>query len=96
MSGEKVCVNVLFFAAARELTGVNSTDLTITSETNLHTILQDIINVYNNLSEIREGVILSVNQEYLQSEENIVLNTGDEIAVIPPISGGNVFLIVLV
>ena len=40
------------------------------------------------LNEIKSNLILAVNQEYIGAEESVLLKTGDEVAVIPPISGG--------
>ena len=40
------------------------------------------------LSVISENLILSLNEEYLSRDSVIDAADGDEIAVIPPISGG--------
>ena len=40
------------------------------------------------LSVISENLILSLNEEYLSGDSVIDAADGDEIAVIPPISGG--------
>ena len=40
------------------------------------------------LSLLRESVIVAVNQEYTDKEQVIHLKAGDEVAIIPPISGG--------
>lgn len=48
-----------------------------------------IFTIFCSLSAISGNLILALNQEYLERDsENIRLNAGDEIAVIPPISGG--------
>ncbi|CAL1277926.1 unnamed protein product [Larinioides sclopetarius] len=51
-------------------------------------LLQQILNTCKNLQPIAENVILAVNEEYVDKSENILLKNGDEIAVIPPLSGG--------
>jgi molybdopterin converting factor small subunit len=45
---------------------------------------------FHDLESISGSFILAVNQEYVSEEEtSIFLQPGDEVAVIPPISGGN-------
>ena len=40
------------------------------------------------LDEIKSNLIIAVNQEYVGTEDTVQLKAGDEVAVIPPISGG--------
>lgn len=40
------------------------------------------------LAVLKGRFVLSVNQEFVEKEQSVVLNPGDEIAIIPPISGG--------
>ena len=40
------------------------------------------------LSPLKGSVIVAVNQEYIDKEQVIHLKAGDEVAIIPPISGG--------
>ena len=40
------------------------------------------------LQSLGESVVLAVNQEYVDREQVLHLRPGDEVAVIPPISGG--------
>ena len=86
---ELISVNVLFFAGAKDLTGVESNILKISSNSSINRILEAIIEKYQSIQKIRNSVIIAVNQEYHSEEEIITLKEGDEIAVIPPISGGN-------
>jgi len=44
--------------------------------------------VYTSLSSIEDSVILAVNQEYITPDQTVQLKPGEEVAVIPPISGG--------
>jgi len=48
-----------------------------------HLLLQ-----YPSLAEIQGAFVLAVNQKYLGIDEEVPLGPGDEVAVIPPISGG--------
>ena len=43
---------------------------------------------YPQLEELRGSFVFSLNQEYLAPGEEQPLKGGDEVAVIPPISGG--------
>ncbi len=43
---------------------------------------------YPQLEELQGNFVLSLNQEYLGADEEQLLKSGDEVAVIPPISGG--------
>ena len=40
------------------------------------------------LSTIKDNLVLAHNEEYLDKDSRVNLREGDEIAVIPPISGG--------
>ena len=40
------------------------------------------------LKEVRGASILAVNQEYVDSSVPLSVKEGDEVAIIPPISGG--------
>ena len=40
------------------------------------------------LAPLRGSVLLAVNQSFVASQQQLQLGTGDEVAVIPPISGG--------
>ena len=40
------------------------------------------------LAQIEKSILIAINQEYVGSDQTVQLKAGDEIAVIPPISGG--------
>lgn len=43
---------------------------------------------YPQLEQLGGSFVLSLNQEYLAQGEEAALSAGDEVAIIPPISGG--------
>lgn len=53
-------------------------------------IKQSVLNysLWYRLQVIAENIILSLNEEYIDDNQQLTLREGDEVAVIPPISGG--------
>lgn len=83
----KVTVKVLLFAKAKELYGKKEGTFIVDSVIGYTELLQEIVQEYS-LSDIGGNIILAVNEEYLNRDEVVRLNSGDSIAVIPPLSGG--------
>lgn len=84
----RVAVRVLFFAHARELSGLSRTSLEVPQAITVRQLLDTICGQFN-LQKIRNCVILSVDEEYCDDlEQSLELRNDCEIAVIPPISGG--------
>ena len=84
-----VKVNVLFFAKVRELTNRSSVQLEITSKLSLKNLIDQVIFQYPSLEVLKENLIIALNQNYVNDlSEILVLKENDEIALIPPISGG--------
>jgi molybdopterin converting factor subunit 1 len=80
---------VLYFAAARDVAG-------ITSETfNLPNSLEDLTNILttkygHELRKILDHSLYAVNMDYIEKELEAkkILKDSDEVAIIPPVSGG--------
>lgn len=79
-------IKILFFAIARELAGKSDSILKVKSKISFEELRQNICNIFG-LEVIKNNIILAVNQEYVDSGD-IILNNNDELAVIPPLSGG--------
>lgn len=83
-----VPVNILFFAQARELSGVSRAVLQVPERILVRELLNLICDTFS-LQLIKDSVILSVDEEYCSDpEQRVTLRPNSEIAVIPPISGG--------
>ncbi|KAF5305732.1 hypothetical protein FQR65_LT07628 [Abscondita terminalis] len=80
-------VKLIFFAKARELVGQTQTTLQVDSTISYKDLHKTIIDKFQ-LTDIEKTVILSLNEEYCSANEILHLKKGDEIAVIPPLSGG--------
>jgi molybdopterin converting factor subunit 1 len=77
-------VNVLAFGIAKDIFGGSS----ITAELNGNTtadLKQSLENTYPRLKQLASYMV-AVNNEYAQDEG--ILTISDEIAIIPPVSGG--------
>ena len=85
-------IRVLFFAHAREITKTNEYELTfdrcegLCDGLSVSGLVRALESQFGGLRDIRGAYALAVNQEYVQ--ESDVVRVGDEVAVIPPISGG--------
>ncbi|XP_032886791.1 molybdopterin synthase sulfur carrier subunit isoform X5 [Amblyraja radiata] len=82
-------VTVLYFAKSAELSGIKSEVLSVPQQLTSLQLWQEIVNEHPRLGTIRDHVILAVRQVYIVlGDQLLFLEPGDEIAVIPPISGG--------
>jgi molybdopterin synthase sulfur carrier subunit len=81
-----ISVNVKLFAAARELTGLNETKLLLDEGATASKVVDHFVETHPPLSSWRNYIRLAVNSEYVDG--NHTLQDGDEVAIIPPVSGG--------
>jgi molybdopterin converting factor subunit 1 len=80
-------VRVLFFARAREVAGLSAAELHLDAGASTENLLQLLTAQYPGLDSVLRSCVLALNQEYLQGGPQ-ALKDGDEVAVIPPLSGG--------
>jgi molybdopterin converting factor subunit 1 len=82
----KITVKVLFFGRLRELTGLDEESV----EQPASATLSDVFDVYSarypQLAAFRPSLVASRNQEFATWDTR--LSPGDEIAFLPPVSGG--------
>ena len=81
-------VRVLFFAITRERTGCDVCELQVEEPASLADVRDAVLHEYPNLTEIEPYVRWAVNQVF-ESDFSRVVEDQDEIALIPPVSGGN-------
>lgn len=79
---------MLFFARSRELTGTAEAAVRLPAGATTAGLLAHLLEAYPALAEIQDAFVFSLNQEYLAPGQEEALKDGDEVAVIPPISGG--------
>jgi MoaD family protein len=81
-------IMIKFFAVMKKLVGRESMEIKIDSPTTLRDILNQVEKDIPKIREIiKEGrSLISINQE--MADENTIVNSGDEIAILPPFAGG--------
>ncbi|SOD98576.1 MoaD/ThiS family protein [Spirosoma fluviale] len=78
-------ISVLLFGITRDLTGQSAVSVPLAEGASVGDLLTQIHQKYPALAGIR-SLLIAVNGEYAESEQ--VLTRHDEVALIPPVSGG--------
>ncbi|HWF36463.1 MAG TPA: molybdopterin converting factor subunit 1 [Solirubrobacteraceae bacterium] len=76
-------VRIRLFASLRERAGTGEVELELPDEARVRDALAQLRSVTSDVP-----VVMAINQEY--ANEDAVLQAGDELALIPPVSGGSV------
>jgi molybdopterin converting factor subunit 1 len=84
--GWSLKVRVKFFASYREIVGQSDMVLELKDGTTVQMLVDCLKNRYERLGSLTDVIIASVNKKY--ARDDVVLNEGDEIALLPPVSGG--------
>ena len=79
-------VTVLFLASYREIAGTTSARIALAAGSTVAELVALICARYPNLPDA-DRIVAAVNNEY--REPDFVLDDGDEVALIPPVSGGS-------
>ena len=79
-------INVLFFASCREAIGMKEFVLDLDSGVTIAGIRTRIISQFPQLAGVSKALQFARNSEYVA--EDTPLYDGDEVAIIPPVSGG--------
>src|SRR5580704_1036771 len=80
-------VRVLFFGMLKDLAGRGSDLLTLPEQASLGDVFSHYEEIAPRLGELAPSIAISVNQEFTGPEAK--LKEGDEIAFLPPVSGGS-------
>lgn len=79
-------VTVLLFAAHRDLVGVSEVDVELSEGAKTVDLLSTLRSRGGAWATLPSTAALAVNQRY--ADEDTILKAGDEVALIPPVSGG--------
>ena len=80
-------VRVLFFGILKDFVGKNSETLSLPASATLEDVLHHYSEANSQLRQLLPSIAMSVNQEYTGLETK--LKEGDEVALLPPVSGGS-------
>jgi len=78
-------IQLLFFGITTDLVGKNSMLYNISDNTTVDELKRLLIAQFSTLKNLHEFAI-AVNEDY--AEDILILNDGDVVAIIPPVSGG--------
>jgi molybdopterin synthase catalytic subunit len=79
-------LTVRFFATYRDVAGKPQIAMEIADGASLGDLLELLYDAYPKLKKWSESIICSVNRKY--ADDDKVLEQGDEVALLPPVSGG--------
>ena len=79
-------IRVLLFGAAADRAGTRATELPVEVSMTLGEIWPLLTERHPDLAPMRDTLAFAVNGEYARA--NAVVSAGDEVAVLPPVSGG--------
>ncbi len=81
-------VTVLCFAKAREIVDASELQLQLPEGATSRDLVALLVQQHPKLQDLFKSCVLAVNQEYVRVDEAIALKQSDEVAIIPPLSGG--------
>lgn len=85
-AGDGLTLTVLLFAKLRELAGTDRVSVTVPDGATVSLLKQELGKRFPAAMTLLERSVIAVNHEFAAEER--VLTEADEIAVIPPVSGG--------
>ena len=79
-------IQLLFAASCREATGCRDVEHEVDEGATVGALRRDLVERFPGLSGLSSALSVAVNAEY--ADESTVLRPGDQVALIPPVSGG--------
>ncbi len=79
-------INVKFFASCRDIVGADEIEIELDEKGTVGDLWHHIAYRFPKLSDLKGNLFVALNKEYTDFEAQ--LNDKDEVAFIPPVSGG--------
>jgi molybdopterin synthase catalytic subunit len=86
MTIEPMKIEVLFFGMVKEITGGPAATVEMAAGATVETLFAHYADQFPALSPMSKSLVLAVNRKFVTRRH--VLNDGDEVAFMPPVSGG--------
>ena len=83
---QSIRIKVLFFGRLKEILGRTHESVDLAVESDIESLFAQYASHYPELKQYRSSLVASRNQEF--APWNTALHTGDEVAFLPPVSGG--------
>jgi molybdopterin converting factor subunit 1 len=83
---ETIVITVRFFASARDVSKLSETRIELPVTSVADDVLTHLVTQYPAMKALRSFIRLAVNEVYVHP--NFRLHNGDDVAIIPPVSGG--------
>jgi molybdopterin synthase catalytic subunit len=80
-------VKVLLFASLKDIVGSRQLQLDVPSGTTVGDLLSRLETAYPRIKDYRPVVLTAINEEYVETGARV--EEGDEVAIFPPVSGGD-------
>lgn len=87
MNPRSVKIRVLFFGAARDVVSKQALNVEIDEPATVSRAFQQLAETFHGLERFGRSLLFAVNQEYANLDTH--LKDEDELAIFPPVSGGN-------
>lgn len=79
-------VQVLFFGVLKDVTGLSREDLEVSPGSRLESVFDHYAELFPRMREMSASIVVALNRQFAGRETAV--NDGDEIAFLPPVSGG--------
>ena len=92
---EQIKVKILYFAKIKEIMKkgvdeiqISNSNTTIKGKEVFELVINKNTNLSHELKPVFDTCLISLNDEYVDRDEEITLKSGDELSILPPISAG--------
>jgi MoaE-MoaD fusion protein len=82
-----VRIRVLFFGVLRDIVGLREDSIDVPDGGRVEAVYEHYASRYPRLREVSKSIVLALNQQF--SDLSAPLSEGDEVAFLPPVSGGS-------